>query len=227
MMLVALAAMFCSKVNPTGRTAVSAPVADRIRVAGTAAAATPSNLSARPAFFYRADSRSERRSRAARRVQPTKRRALYVIHSTMNFGGSKISRRTFAETVASLTAGRRRCDHEQDTGATTRSHYPRGALLCRIRDYEAGNAPSVTGMAYPSSYDPDEGESHDNLVKRFAPPSGISAARLDGDGFLSGRAGEISRDLCTRRRCATSANPCGRSRASGKKSLGTAASVPA
>jgi pimeloyl-ACP methyl ester carboxylesterase len=49
---------------------------------------------------------------------------------------------------------------------------------------EAGNAPNVTGLVYISSYGPAEGESHDDLVKRFAPPSGISAIQVDRDGFL-------------------------------------------
>jgi len=49
---------------------------------------------------------------------------------------------------------------------------------------EAGNHPNVAGLVYVSSYGPDEGESHDNLVRRFPAPAGISAIRLDGDGFL-------------------------------------------
>jgi len=49
---------------------------------------------------------------------------------------------------------------------------------------EAGNAPNVAGLVYISSYGPDQGESHDDLVKRFPAPSGISAIRLDADGFL-------------------------------------------
>ncbi|HME09075.1 MAG TPA: alpha/beta hydrolase [Bryobacteraceae bacterium] len=49
---------------------------------------------------------------------------------------------------------------------------------------EAGNAPNVTGLVFVSSYGPAEGESHDDLVKRFAPPPGIPAIRLDEDGFL-------------------------------------------
>jgi pimeloyl-ACP methyl ester carboxylesterase len=49
---------------------------------------------------------------------------------------------------------------------------------------EAGNAPNVDGLVYISSYGPAEGESHDDLVKRFPPPSAISAIRLDDDGFL-------------------------------------------
>lgn len=35
-----------------------------------------------------------------------------------------------------------------------------------------------------SSYGPAEGESHDDLVKRFASPAGIPAIHLDSDGFL-------------------------------------------
>ena len=49
---------------------------------------------------------------------------------------------------------------------------------------EAGNAPNVTGLVYISSYGPDEGETHDALGKRFPSPSGVSAVRLDEDGFL-------------------------------------------
>jgi pimeloyl-ACP methyl ester carboxylesterase len=49
---------------------------------------------------------------------------------------------------------------------------------------EAGNAPNVTGLVYVSSYGPAEGESHDDLVKRFPAPSGISAISLDENGFL-------------------------------------------
>lgn len=49
---------------------------------------------------------------------------------------------------------------------------------------EAGTAPNVVGVVYISSYGPAEGESHDDLVKRFPAPSGISAIRLDADGFL-------------------------------------------
>jgi pimeloyl-ACP methyl ester carboxylesterase len=49
---------------------------------------------------------------------------------------------------------------------------------------EAGNAPNVAGLVYVSSYGPDQGESHDDLVKRFPPPAGISAIELDGNGFL-------------------------------------------
>jgi pimeloyl-ACP methyl ester carboxylesterase len=50
---------------------------------------------------------------------------------------------------------------------------------------EAGNAPNVVGIVYVSSYGPDEGESHDDLVKRYPAPSGVSIVRLDDDGFLS------------------------------------------
>jgi pimeloyl-ACP methyl ester carboxylesterase len=50
---------------------------------------------------------------------------------------------------------------------------------------EAGNAPNVVGLVYVSSYGPAEGESHDDLVKRYPPPSGVSAIHLDEDGFLS------------------------------------------
>jgi pimeloyl-ACP methyl ester carboxylesterase len=49
---------------------------------------------------------------------------------------------------------------------------------------EAGNAPNVTALVYVSSYGPDEGESHDDLVKRFPAAAGIPAIRLDDDGFL-------------------------------------------
>jgi pimeloyl-ACP methyl ester carboxylesterase len=49
---------------------------------------------------------------------------------------------------------------------------------------EAGNAPNVVAVVYISSYGPAKGESHDDLVKRFPPPSAISAIRLDDDGFL-------------------------------------------
>lgn len=49
---------------------------------------------------------------------------------------------------------------------------------------EAGDAPNVVGLVYVSSYSPAEGESHDDLVKRFPAPAGISAIRLDADGFL-------------------------------------------
>jgi pimeloyl-ACP methyl ester carboxylesterase len=50
---------------------------------------------------------------------------------------------------------------------------------------EAGNAPNVAGLVYVSSYGPDQGESHDDLVKRFPSPPGVSIVRLDEDGFLS------------------------------------------
>ena len=49
---------------------------------------------------------------------------------------------------------------------------------------EAGSAPNVTALVYVSSYAPAEGESHDDLVKRFPPPAGISAIELDPDGYL-------------------------------------------
>ena len=49
---------------------------------------------------------------------------------------------------------------------------------------EAGNAPNVAGLVYVSSYGPDEGESHDDLVQRFPAPAGISAIRKDSEGFL-------------------------------------------
>jgi pimeloyl-ACP methyl ester carboxylesterase len=49
---------------------------------------------------------------------------------------------------------------------------------------EAGNAPNVTGVVYISSYGPAEGESHDDLVKLYPPPSAISAIRLDENGYL-------------------------------------------
>ncbi len=49
---------------------------------------------------------------------------------------------------------------------------------------EAGNAPNVSGLVYVSSYAPAEGESHDDLVKRYPPPAALPAIRLDGDGFL-------------------------------------------
>jgi pimeloyl-ACP methyl ester carboxylesterase len=49
---------------------------------------------------------------------------------------------------------------------------------------EAGNAPNVVGLVYISSYGPAEGESHDDLVKRFAAPRGLSAVRLDENGYL-------------------------------------------
>jgi pimeloyl-ACP methyl ester carboxylesterase len=49
---------------------------------------------------------------------------------------------------------------------------------------EAGNAPNVVGLVYISSYGPAEGESHDDLVKRFSAPPGSSAVRLDENGYL-------------------------------------------
>jgi len=49
---------------------------------------------------------------------------------------------------------------------------------------EAGKAPNVTGVVYVSSYGPDQGESHDDLVKRFPSPAGLPAIRLDENGFL-------------------------------------------
>jgi len=49
---------------------------------------------------------------------------------------------------------------------------------------EAGNAPNVVGMVYVSSYGPDQGESHDDLSKQFPAPAGISAIKLDENGFL-------------------------------------------
>jgi hypothetical protein len=42
----------------------------------------------------------------------------------------------------------------------------------------------VVGVVYISSCGPAKSESHDDLVKRFPPPSAISAIRLDDDGFL-------------------------------------------
>lgn len=39
-------------------------------------------------------------------------------------------------------------------------------------------------MVYVSSYSPDRGESHDDLVKRFPAPAGLPAIRLDENGFL-------------------------------------------
>jgi pimeloyl-ACP methyl ester carboxylesterase len=49
---------------------------------------------------------------------------------------------------------------------------------------EAGTAPNVVGLVYVSSYGPAEGESHDDLVKRYPPPLGAAGIVLDGDGFL-------------------------------------------
>jgi len=49
---------------------------------------------------------------------------------------------------------------------------------------EAGTAPNVTGVVYISSYGPAEGESHDDLVKLYPPPSAISAIHLDENGYL-------------------------------------------
>src|SRR5580658_3994624 len=49
---------------------------------------------------------------------------------------------------------------------------------------EAGSAPNVAALVYVSSYGPDEGESHDDLVRRFPAPAAISAIRMDADGFL-------------------------------------------
>ena len=49
---------------------------------------------------------------------------------------------------------------------------------------EAGNAPNVAALVYVSSYGPDLGESHDDMVKRFPAPAGIPAIRKDADGFL-------------------------------------------
>jgi len=49
---------------------------------------------------------------------------------------------------------------------------------------EAGNAPNVAALVYVSSYGPDQGESHDDLVKRFPAPAGIPAIRKDSDGYL-------------------------------------------
>jgi pimeloyl-ACP methyl ester carboxylesterase len=49
---------------------------------------------------------------------------------------------------------------------------------------EAGTAPNVVGVVYISSYGPAAGESHDDLVKRYPPPSGAAALVLDGDGYL-------------------------------------------
>jgi pimeloyl-ACP methyl ester carboxylesterase len=49
---------------------------------------------------------------------------------------------------------------------------------------EAGTAPNVAGVVYVSSYGPAAGESHDDLVKRYPPPSGAAALALDGEGYL-------------------------------------------
>jgi pimeloyl-ACP methyl ester carboxylesterase len=49
---------------------------------------------------------------------------------------------------------------------------------------EAGNAPNVVGLVYISSYGPAEGESHDDLVRRYAAPPGSSAVQLDENGYL-------------------------------------------
>jgi pimeloyl-ACP methyl ester carboxylesterase len=49
---------------------------------------------------------------------------------------------------------------------------------------EAGNAPNVVGLVYVSSYGPAEGESHDDLVKKFPAAPGVSVIRLGADGFL-------------------------------------------
>lgn len=62
---------------------------------------------------------------------------------------------------------------------------------------EAGNAPNVAGLVYVSSYGPDEGESHDDLVKRFPAPPGVSIVRLDEDGFFP--SSETSSPKCLRR----------------------------
>jgi pimeloyl-ACP methyl ester carboxylesterase len=50
---------------------------------------------------------------------------------------------------------------------------------------EAGNAPNVAGLVYISSYGPDEGESHDDLVKRFPAPPGVAFVQLDQNGFIT------------------------------------------
>src|ERR1700690_1510951 len=68
----------------------------------------------------------------------------------------------------------------QQTGPTILVGHSYGGFVIT----EAGNAPNVSGLVYVSSYGPAEGESHDDLVKGFPPPSGISAIRLDEDGFL-------------------------------------------
>src|SRR5262249_44522300 len=49
---------------------------------------------------------------------------------------------------------------------------------------EAGRESNVVGLVYVSSYGPAEGESHDDLVKLYAPPSALSAIRKDENGFL-------------------------------------------
>lgn len=65
-----------------------------------------------------------------------------------------------------------------------RPHHPRWPFYAGFVVTEAVNAPNVTGVVYVSSYGPDQGESHDDLVKRFPAPAGLPAIRLDENGFL-------------------------------------------
>jgi pimeloyl-ACP methyl ester carboxylesterase len=60
---------------------------------------------------------------------------------------------------------------------------------------EAGNAPNVVGLVYVSSYGPDEGESHDDLVKRFPAPPGVAAVQLGDDGFLLLERGKFAQNF--------------------------------
>jgi hypothetical protein len=55
----------------------------------------------------------------------------------------------------------------QRTGATI----PAGHSYAGFEITEANNASNVAGLVYVSSYEPAEGESHDDLVKRFPPAS--------------------------------------------------------
>jgi pimeloyl-ACP methyl ester carboxylesterase len=50
---------------------------------------------------------------------------------------------------------------------------------------EAGNAPNVAALVYVSSYGPDEGESHDDLVRRFPAPQSQLYAWIKTDSFGS------------------------------------------
>jgi pimeloyl-ACP methyl ester carboxylesterase len=79
-----------------------------------------------------------------------------------------------------------------DDAATTRRQLVRqpGPTILVGHSYagfvitEAGNAPNVVGLVYVSSYGPGEGESHDDLVKKFPAAPGVSVIRLGEDGFL-------------------------------------------
>jgi pimeloyl-ACP methyl ester carboxylesterase len=130
---------------------------------------------------------------AARATPPTGKATVVLVHGAFADGSSwsRVIPLLEAKGINVMAAQNPLTSLDEDVATTRRLLAKQsGPVILVGHSYagfvitEAGNAPNVAGLVYISSYGPAEGESHDDVVKRYPPASGIAAIHLDGDGFL-------------------------------------------